>query len=460
MRLDIRYIYERLYDLFDIYDIEVELGKELVGFSTVTVPIRVDIRKADIIPKLAKSKIALYLGLSDKDIMLTQGRGCYNLILNTEPQGELLLSDLLTRLEGEHKEIYSNALSLLVGINNFNALITLELGNRNPHVIIAGSSGSGKTTLLSNTISQVLERDIESKINLICYTPKADLNAFNTSLNYEVIHSITDIETVLQDVNNEMVRREKVAGRYNPMLIILDEVNSLLSVSDVSKGYIEQIAMRGRSSGIHLILSMQSAKKENLSKSPILRENCTSRAVFKVDSKRESNTLSNRVEINCVNLRIGECYLITSRGFVRCNIPLDDISSSYTGAYERDTKLELIKGGLQKVTVTPNWAERTEERDTSELRDIEKFKALPEEVRNYITSKEGLSKGISKSILINELNQSQPKALEILKSLEDLRLLGDKIAMNQPSPIIEARVTELLSFLDRLGAGYPHEVTR
>ncbi len=441
--LDLRYIYQRLYDLFDIYDIEVELDKEIVGYSTVTINISPDIRKAELIPKLL-SKIAMWIGVKEADISLVQGEDCYHLIINSEPQGDLLLSSLLERLEGDHKEIYSNPLSLLIGVDIFNTMITLEIGDRNPHVIIAGSSGSGKTSLLHNIISSVLERDIESKkVDMLLYTPKADLDCFNAcdSLRYDVIKNISDIEVCLSDVYEIMLRREKRAGSYKPILIVLDEVNSLISLSDIAKGFIEAIAMKGRSSRVHLILSMITSKK-SLIQSNLIRENASAKIIMRVSDKIESNALTGVKEINCSKLRIGEAFVISSLGYARVNIPIGDLLEGYPIESETSTStLALVEGGLGPIS------DRTEARDTQELRDIESFKAISEEVLSYLKSNDGIS--VRK--LRDGIGVSKDKASAIIKQLDQIEsLLGEAPDGKSPRPINKDVLNEVLSVLSNV----------
>ncbi len=445
--MDLRYIYQKLYDLFDIYKINCKLDKEIISPATITIPIIPDIRQARDISKL-EDRISMWLGITDKDISLEQGKGRYHLIINKDHRENISLSTLLQRLENEHKEIYQNPLKILIGSDIFNSLILLNIGDKNPHIIIAGSSGSGKSNLLSNIISQIVIRDKEQAISLVIYSPKTDLDQFKgvSQLRYgQTIKEIRDIEISLSEIIGVMESRSRGKENKYPILVILDEVNSLVALSDTSKGYIEQVAMKGRSERIHLILAMQSSKKENLSNSPIIRENIISRIIFRVHSKRESTTLSNTPGIDCSKLRIGEAYLLNHRGYARVNIPLDDISP----------KLQI-----EKREHIPPQEDVQELGDISDLRDIQKFEALPERIRIYLMSDRGKDKGISKSILIKKLNFSQPRSLELLKELEDLGILGGKEAPNLPSPINYDRLEELVRGADRLDTGYSQEVTR
>jgi len=442
--MDLRYIYHKLYDLFDIYNINCKLDKEIISPATITIPIIPDIRQARDISKL-EDRISMWLGISDKDISLEQGKGRYHLTINKDHREDISLSTLLQRLENEHKEIYQNPLKILIGSDIFNSLILLNIGDKNPHIIIAGSSGSGKSNLLSNIISQIVIRDKKQAISLVIYSPKTDLDQFKgiPQLKYgQTIKEIRDIEISLSDIISIMESRSRGKESKYPILIILDEVNSLVALSDKAKGYIEQIAMKGRSERIHLILSMQSSKKQNLSNSPIIRENIISKIIFRVHSKRESTTLSNTPEIDCSKLRIGEAFLINHRGHARVQIPLDDIKHN-TNYF------------------TNNIVRKIEKREgIKELGDIRQFEALPERIRVYLVSSRGKEKGISKSILTKELNFSQPRSLELLSELDQLGILGDKEAPNLPSPINYDRLEELVRGADRLGTGYPQEVTR
>jgi len=432
--MNLRAIYEKLYEFFDLQQINIRLSKEIIGTSTITITTYPDVRYAKKLPSL-ESEIALYLGISPDDISIEQGEGCFYLILSSPSREELRLSDMLDRFRG-YPEIYSNPLNLLIGVDNFDRLITLEIGDRNPHIIIAGSSGSGKSNLLSVIIAQIMDRDKEKAISFVIYSPKSDLSKFEWYSS--IIKEIDDIENCLEDICGILERRARGREDKKPILIFLDEVNSLIFSSDKARGYISQIAMKGRSERVHLILAMQSSKRELL-QSPIIRENCISRIIFRVHNKRESLTLSNTPEIDCSKLQIGEAYILNHRGYARISIPIDDISS-----YAKEENVRLGEHSIE--------SRNSQRLQFSKDRNIKKFKQLPEEIRNYLSS-EGKARGISKSILVNELKQSQPQALTILRELEELGLLGDKPASNSPSPLNLDRLTALVNQLDRLGAG-------
>jgi len=414
--------YKSIYNFFDLAEINLQLGEEIESVSTLTIPIYPDFRYAKKI-KAMSDQLALYIGKAPEDIEILQGEGVLYLVINSDHKADLKLSELLERYREEARE--SSPLELVIGCDILNRIITLEIGDRNPHLLIAGSSGSGKSTLLTDIISQVLMRDAIQDIAFLIYSPKADLKFDG------VIHDIDDIEIELERIYNILEKRSRGKADKHSILIILDECNSLISLSEASKGYIEKIAMRGRSERIHLILAMQSSKKANI-QSPIILENIISRIIFRVYSKRESFILANTSEIDASKLLPYECYLLNHRGYARISIPLDDISS-----YAKEENVRL--GGHSIESRNSQRLQFSKDRNIKERSII---LAIPENLRYQLATRE--LKVISKSKLVELLNISNNNACELLNQLEDLRLLLPKKASNLPSEIKEERLTELI----------------
>jgi len=445
VELSLRDIYYKLYGLFDLYSIDAELGKEILSISTLTIPIFLtDIRKAKLLSSL-ETEISLHLN-SVISLLLNAEQGCFDLVIPRPDKVELRLSNLLKHLENRDYELYQNPLALCLGVDNRNKLICLELGTpQASHLLIAGSTGSGKSELAKSIISEIIERDINEMMEFIIYSPKADYDQFSNlkTLRYgTVIEDTKDIEAILDDLYAIMERRARSRIPKTPIIIILDEVNALVALSDKARELIEQIAMRGRSEVCILILIMQSAKKELL-KSNLIRENITCRAIFRTHSKRESTTLANVPEIDCSKLDVGQCFLVNSGKWKMVATPLDDISPQWQRSADynySEAKLSLIKGGLDpKDNCILDRGDKDLEELKSEVNEKEILLAIPEHLKLYLKSKDD----ISKTKIVEILNISNNKACELLSQLDDLKLLLPKISPVHPSPINKARLREL-----------------
>jgi len=459
--MNLRYIYQSIYQVFDSYGILARLGKEIITPCGITIPIiPLDIKQVKSIANL-ETELAFALGYSPEQVDLSISRGYFDLVIPREESQELRLSQLLEQLRSTHYDIYANPLKLLIGLDIHNKLVILELGTpQASHLLIAGASGAGKSELAKSIISQIVLRDQEQEISLLVYTPKvSDFIAFNSlaELRYgAIIAELSDIENCLADIYGVMETRARYKRVKGPIVVILDEVNSLIALSTTAKEYIELIACKGRSESIHLILICQSAKKENV-QSPIIRENIPCRAVFRTHNKRESTTLSNTPEIDCSKLDIGQCYLISSGKWSRVTCPKADLSESFIPDTQ-EYPLQVIDGGKElessKIAMSnmcspDDLVERSDASPKEEQRDIEEMKASYEEKAKILAIPDQLRLEIkeldviSKTKIVELLNISNNKACELLSQLDELKLLLPKHSPVHPSPINKARLQEL-----------------
>jgi len=302
---------------------------------------------------------------------------------------------------------------------------------------LLGATASGKTESLKSLIYQISLADIENNISFILYTPKTDLDDFQylDQLRYPIIKEIPDIDQVLAATVTEMERRSRIRIKGAPIMVVIDELTSLLSRSDKATFLIERLCERGRSERITCILATQSGKKTVFGNSDVIRENITTRLCFRTHNKRESNTISGNSEIHCEKLQCGEAYLISSNRWKRLNTPLCDVIERLPEIIGSDSPLQLIGGGLEAIDP----GDRNVEDIKGGYEEREKILALPEKLRLEIRSLDG----ISKTKIVSLLSISNNKACELLSLLDDLKLLLPKKSPTRPSPINKARLKEL-----------------
>ncbi|GAA7461538.1 FtsK/SpoIIIE domain-containing protein [Helicobacter pylori] len=170
-------------------------------------------------------------------------------------------------------DLYENEVSLSVGFMD-----------SEPHTIIGGRSGSGKSNLLNVLIASACfyyPRD-ELEIYLLDYKDGVEFNLYTDpilsqakliAINSNVSYGLS----VLEYIKNERIRRSdyfKKAGsnisdyvsyrehtkeKLARILIVIDEFQTLFSTKDRDKieDILVEIVRKGRSFGIHLILSTQ-----------------------------------------------------------------------------------------------------------------------------------------------------------------------------------------------------------
>lgn len=206
-----------------------------------------------------------------------------------------------------------------------------------PHLLVAGSTGSGKSVFVVSMIAGLLLRHSPKKLKLILVDPKqVDLAAFN-DLPHLLIPPIRDSKksvNALRWAINEMDKRyrsmskfkvrdlegfnEKV-GVFNeaqiqehaelheiinteaPMksyyfqplpyiVIIVEEFGDLMAVDKVNVEHaVVRLAQMARACGIHLVLAMQSPRKDVVT--GLIKTNIPGRISFKVASKMDSRVI-------------------------------------------------------------------------------------------------------------------------------------------------------------------------
>ena len=198
-----------------------------------------------------------------------------------------VLSKVVRTLSEKHQAEHAAANFLRVPIGRLGSRpAMLELGDQVGayHVLIGGRTGSGKSNLLNNIIVQAgeLYTPDELRLYLLDYKGGVEFAPFRDHPNVELL--LTDnsqIERgikVLERMRNLIDKRAQLflkAGAKNidtyrkksgetlaRILMIIDEFQVLFSgrFRDKANTYLKDVARRGRSFGLHLILSSQSLK--------------------------------------------------------------------------------------------------------------------------------------------------------------------------------------------------------
>jgi len=159
------------------------------------------------------------------------------------------------------------------------------------HCLVGGSTGSGKTVLLHNIICNAarLYSPDEIQFILLDYKEGTEFKVYEKFPHAKVLSINSEREygvSVLKYVNDEIERRgklfkevnaqniakykEKTGKKMPRMLIVIDEFQRLLDgdarTADVVSGYFDDIGRRGRSFGMHLVLSSQSLSGIDINK--------------------------------------------------------------------------------------------------------------------------------------------------------------------------------------------------
>ena len=244
----------------------------------------------------------------------------------TQGNYELPQLELLSRDEEDHDSNFVDIRSILESDEwrNCNAEIPLILGKdpkgKNviidlalaPHILMAGSTGSGKSVCMDTMIMSLLFRFRPDELKFILFDPKlVEFEKYNDlpHLLTPVINDSEKFPFALRWAADELARRFHVmsdAGvrnirdfnahshdnrshEYMPIIvIIIDELSDLMK-SDARRDVEElivYIAQRGRTAGIHLIISTQCPSKSVFPS--IIKANFPTRICFRVSSQKDS----------------------------------------------------------------------------------------------------------------------------------------------------------------------------
>lgn len=181
------------------------------------------------------------------------------------------------------------------------------------HVLVGGQTGSGKSNLLNNLIVQVgeLYSSDEVRLQLMDYKGGVEFACFKDHPSVEVL--LTDNEDInsglevlaqlqkqIEDRSRLFLRvgakniegyRAKSGKSLHRVLLIIDEFQVLFSGRnrDQANRLLKDVARRGRSFGLHLILSSQSLKDYALDTD--LKNQLAARIVLSIDANECGNFL-------------------------------------------------------------------------------------------------------------------------------------------------------------------------
>jgi S-DNA-T family DNA segregation ATPase FtsK/SpoIIIE len=163
-----------------------------------------------------------------------------------------------------------------IGVSEIGEVFSLDLVEQGPHAVVAGTTGSGKSELLVTWVSS-LARAYDSSLFTVLLVDFKGGAAFDALTGLEqCVGLITDLdpggaERALSSLRAEIRWREKVlrqvgardisdsrtSGQLARLVIVVDEFAAMLSEFPELHDVFADIAARGRSLGMHLVLCTQ-----------------------------------------------------------------------------------------------------------------------------------------------------------------------------------------------------------
>lgn len=165
-------------------------------------------------------------------------------------------------------------------------VMAFDLGRDGPHGVVAGASGSGRTELMRTLACSLAATRRPDSLGLLLLGPAfADLAELPHALAVLDPAEPAALSRALTSVVAEAGRRE-VAQLSAPALVLLvDDVDALLSAVPSARGALDQLVQRGGPAGIHLVLG---TSQPSALMSARLRDTAGLRVALRLDSSAES----------------------------------------------------------------------------------------------------------------------------------------------------------------------------
>lgn len=187
---------------------------------------------------------------------------------------EELSVDWIVQRWAEH----GDSLSAPVGVTD-DRRFDLDLRKDGPHALIAGTTGSGKSELLQTFIASIACSQPPDRTTFLLVDYKGGTALSNFKALPHTVGFVTDLDAhlthrALVSLNAELRRREEILGRHEAkdlrelerrntaaappsLVIVIDEFATLANeVPEFVNGVVD-VAQRGRSLGVHLVLATQ-----------------------------------------------------------------------------------------------------------------------------------------------------------------------------------------------------------
>jgi DNA segregation ATPase FtsK/SpoIIIE, S-DNA-T family len=272
------------------------------------------------------------------------------------------LFDLLDPQPRDARAIASTWKTSGFGVNavlgrGFRGSISLDMRADGPHALVAGTTGSGKSELLQAWVGALAAQHPPTRVTFVLIDYKGGA-AFKDCVQLpHTVGFVTDLDPqaghrAMVSLNAEITHREHVLARFGAkdlmelearypneappvLVIIVDEFAALKSeLPDFVSGLID-IAQRGRSLGIHLILATQ---KPGGVVDPKIQANTNLRIALRMANSNESQDVLGRPLAASISRRT------PGRSYVRIGEnQLFEMQAAYVGGWAKTADLTTVR---------------------------------------------------------------------------------------------------------------------
>jgi DNA segregation ATPase FtsK/SpoIIIE, S-DNA-T family len=191
------------------------------------------------------------------------------------------LEDLSSERLEKSWQLSGRSTSFQIGVNTIGTM-SLDIRGDGPHGLVAGTTGSGKSELLQSIVASLAVANQPRFMNFVLVDYKGGSAFKDCELLPHTVGMVTDLdghltERALESIGAELRRRERLLQSFGVkdiddywelppertaedlprLLIVIDEFASLVEELPTFVDGLVDLARRGRSLGIHLILATQ-----------------------------------------------------------------------------------------------------------------------------------------------------------------------------------------------------------
>ncbi|WP_268904838.1 FtsK/SpoIIIE domain-containing protein, partial [Clavibacter zhangzhiyongii] len=219
----------------------------------------------------------------------------------------------------------ARALAAVVGVGH-DGPVAIDLVADGPHAVVAGTTGSGKSELLVTWMAALAAAHPPEEVTVLLVDFKGGA-AFDPLLVLpHAVGLVTDLDgqgarRALESLRAEIRHRERTlreagardvddpaaAGVLPRLVIVVDELAALLADQDGLHEVVADIAARGRSLGMHLVLCTQ--RPAGVVRDAVLA-NCDLRLSLRVNNEADSRALLGTPEAASLgDAPVGRCLI-------------------------------------------------------------------------------------------------------------------------------------------------------
>ncbi len=338
------------------------------------------------------------------------------------------------------------ALPLAIGKTIDNCVFVVDLASM-PHLLIAGATGQGKSVGINCMIASLLYKKHPAELKFVMVDPKmVEMSLYEPLVNH-FLATLPDLESpiitdssqapkVLKSLIIEMEQRivlmkhakTKNIAEYNQkflknlldveeghrylpyIVLIIDEFADLMATSSKEvELYIQRLAQKARSAGIHLIIATQRPDVKVITGT--IKANLTARLSYRVLSKTDSRVILDTTGAEQL-IGKGDCLFFAGSEYIR-------IQNAYISTEEVERLVQFIASqpGFETPYFLPEVLEEEPKKgrgDTSQLDPL-----FVEAARLIVATQQG-----STSLLQRKLGIGYNRAGRIMDQLEQWGIVG------------------------------------